>query len=53
MINNTDHKDRQIAYLGQSLQYYQQKCAELELQLVQANATIERLISESDEGVEI
>lgn len=48
-----DPKDKQIAYLGQSLQYYQQKCAELTLQLAQANATIERLITDSDEGMEI
>lgn len=52
MMTN-DPKDKQIAYLGQSLQYYQQKCAELELQLAHANATIERLISDSDEGMEI
>lgn len=53
MINNTDHKDKQIAYLGQLLQHYQDKCSELELQLAQANATIEKLISESDEGIEL
>lgn len=48
-----DHRDKQIAYLGQLLQYYQQKCAELELQLDQANATIERLINDSEGGEEL